>query len=166
MKRLLNQPTEYEEQISLLFAHNCAKTNLSEYAKRNQENVKKVVQDICNGKIAELLVHRYLIEKGKPCTPPDFVIYPPKYKSYEADLISGSIHIHVKSCIHNDKWSNSWCFQPNDSLVTKPTSNEYLALVVLGSDPYFRLVCAKGLTYGRPRKAGLNKAVIYEGNIW
>jgi len=165
MKRTLLKPTEYEEQISLLFAHNCANTILSEYAKRNQENVKKIVQDICNGKIAELLVHRYLVEKGKQCSAPDFVIYPAHYKSFDADLVCEGINIHVKSCIPNDKWSNSWCFQPNDSLVIKPQPNDYLALVVLGDDPYFRLVRAEGVKYGVPRKRGLNKSVIYEQNI-
>lgn len=165
MKRPLNHPTEYEKSICELFAENCIKTNLSEYAKRNQDNVKKIFLDIFFGKIAELLVQRYLIEKGKPCTPPDFVIYPPQYKSYDADLQSGEIEIHVKSCIPSDKWGNSWCFQPNDSLVTAPKETDYLALVVLGIDPYFRLVCAKGVTYGRPRKRGINKAVIYEDNL-
>jgi len=165
MKRKLKQPTTYEEQISLLFAHNCANTNLSEYAKRNQENVKKIVQDICNGKIAELLVHRYLVEKGKACTPPDFVIYPAHAKSFDADLVCDGINIHVKSCIPSDKWGNSWCFQPNDSLVKSPDTNDWLALVVLGADPYFRLVSAKGVKYGVPRKRGLNKAVIYEDNL-
>lgn len=165
MKRTLLKPTEYEEQISLLFAHNCANTNLSEYAKRNQENLKKIVQDICNGKIAELLVHRYLVEKGKQCSAPDFVIYPAHYKSFDADLVCEGINIHVKSCIPNGIWSNSWCFQPNDSLVIKPQPNDYLALVVLGDDPYFRLLRAEGVEYGVPRKRGLNKSVIYEENI-
>lgn len=165
MKRPLNQPTEYEEQISLLFAHNCAKTNYKQYAERNQDNTKKIVQDIYNGKIAELLVHRYLVEKGKRCSAPDFVIYPAHYKSFDADLVCEGINIHVKSCIPSDKWSNSWCFQPNDSLVKNPQINDFLALVVLGDNPYFRLVRADSVKYAAPRKRGLNKSVIYEPNL-
>ena len=165
MKRQLKQPTQYEKETSLLFAHYCANTNLSEYSKRNQEDVKKIVNDIQSGKIAELLVHRYLIEKGKPCTPPDFVIYPPKHKSFDADLVCEGINIHVKSCIPSAKWSNSWVFQPNDKLVKSPEDSDYIALVVLGNDPYFRLMKADNVRYGVPRKRGLNKAVIYEENL-
>ena len=103
MKRNLEPPTLYERELCKKFSEECFKTNLDEYSRRNQEVQEKIKKDIYNGKIAELMVHRYLIYHKKPCTAPDFVIYPPKHKSFDADLVSGDIHIHVKSCLQSKK---------------------------------------------------------------
>lgn len=148
------------------FAQKCVLSNLNEYEKRGQGNVSKVALDIEYGKRAELMVYYYVKAKELPCTYPDFAIYLPNEKSFDADLLQGEYKVHVKSCLASSKFPNSWLFQPNDHLVTRPQKNELLALCVLdGNDGYFYLMNATKAVYGDPIKRILDKKVIYEKEL-
>jgi len=162
MKRIITRkPTFYEEDLCMMFAENCIETNIDEYIRRNQKNMEKIVNDIYHGKLAEVLVHDY-VSNLKPCSPPDFMIYEAKRKSFDADLSTNSADIHVKSCIES-RYDNSWVFQPNDPVVINPSEKDSLALFVFGvKNNYFYLTKALDVVYEEPRSNKLNKKVVYE----
>jgi len=161
----LPPPTEYQQKIAGIFAEWCVDTNEGEYAKRNQRIRGKLIIDIYNGKLAEYQVFNTLKLKGKNPSPPDIMIYDKREKSFDADITCGLIQVHVKSCQGDSPFGNSWVFQPYDSLVSKPTETDYLALCVLGEEPYMYLVKAADMEYSSPIKGDLDKMVIYENFV-
>lgn len=161
-KMSLAPVTEYQRKIAGIFAEYCVYTNEEEYANRHQNDSGKLVIDIYNGKLAEYHVFNTLMERRKNPTPPDIMIYEKDKKSFDADITCGLIKVHVKSCREDSPFANSWLFQPNDSLVEHPTDTDYLALCVLGEDPYMYLVKASDMYYNAPAKTNLDKKVIYE----
>jgi len=86
MKVILPTPSNFEKKLCSYFSEECAVSNVTEYRKRNQSNINKISKDIYYGKIAEILVFNYLISKGKKASPPDFMIYESKMKSFDADI--------------------------------------------------------------------------------
>lgn len=166
-KHNLIAPSLYQEKLCQIFSDEVYKTNKDMYAFRNQNNESKVKSDIYLGKLAEFAVFNYLYLKGKNVSAPDIMIYEADRKSYDADLfIDDKFPIHVKSCVQLQGWGNSWVFQPNDPLVLSPKEDETIALVVVSpmGEFYCYIVSATDvvLMYREPRKASLNKKVLYE----
>lgn len=118
-------------ELSLDFAERVIDSNVTHYAKRNQTNKKKIINDICVGKIAEFAVNRYFKLRGIDCTQPDLNVYEAKKKSFDADLIISCVkHIHVKSQLDSSakRYGTSWMFQKTDKLITQPKATDYIAL--------------------------------------
>lgn len=163
-------PSSYQEKLCSLFSAEVYITNKDMYSSRNQNNEDKVKSDIYFGKMAEFAVYNYLLSINRKCSTPDIMIYQAKQKSYDADLIvNDSVPLHVKSCINSPTYGNSWVFQPNDSLVNSPNENETIALVVMEYNLTFSGYIVKATDvidlYKPPRKAELNKKVLYEKDL-
>jgi hypothetical protein len=162
-------PNNYQEVLADLFSKEVYSTNKEQYDKRNQTNRSKVESDIYIGKMAEFAVWNFLIEQSKSATFPDIGVYPKELKSFDADITSGDVKIHVKSCMDVWEYPNSWVFQPNDSLCTSPSDKEFIAFVICSPDKkfeaYFVLASKVIELYRPPRKEGLDKKVIYEENL-
>ncbi len=165
MKIELRKPSKYEQRICKVFAEECAVSNTNEYSRRNQSNLEKVTQDIYYGKIAEVLVHDYLVSKKKNPSAPDFMIYDSRSKSFDADIKVHTKNIHVKSCLVTSGFPNSWLFQPNDPIIKNKSEDDILALVVLSSKPYMYFRTINQSKLSKPLKATLNKVAIYERDI-
>ena len=163
MSKISLEPvSQYQAMLAYEFAKHCVDSNRDEYARRNQTNISKILTDINEGKLAEYQVFNTLMLKGKNPSPPDIMIYGKNDKSFDADITCGLINVHVKSCSGTSPFGNSWIFQPNDELVTRPTETDYLALCVLGEESYMYLVKAADMEYTSPVKDNLDKGVIYE----
>jgi hypothetical protein len=166
-KHNLIAPSTYQEKLCKIFSDEVYITNKDMYASRNQDNEGKVKADIYMGKLAEFAVFNYLWSLGKEVSAPDIMIYQAKNKSYDADLyINSQAPLHVKSCMEISGYSNSWVFQPNDPLVSNPNEDETIALVVVNNSGRFYCYIVKATEmismYRDPRKATLNKKVLYE----
>jgi len=159
--------TEYDKKLCLLFAKYCVRTNKAEYDTRGQDNEKKVIRDIYNGKLAEIMVHTVLQSNNMSPSSIDFMIYDKKYKSFDADIVTQNKNIHVKSCMGDNKFPNSWLFQPYDRLVTNPTDHDVIFLVVLNkTNSYgYMIKASSDIVYKKPLASYLDKAVIYEEDI-
>jgi len=165
IKLNLASPAPYDQALCRLFADTVYETNKDAYAKRNQNNQDKVIQDIYYGKVAEMMLHKKLKELGKKPRPIDFHVYEKRDKSFDCDILISSSMVHVKSCLNSSSFPNSWLFQPNDPVVTSPTPTDVLALVVLAKDSYCYIGQAFGVTYSSPMKSSLDKKVIYEDKL-
>jgi len=106
---------EWDQQYSKCkkFANLQLDTSQDQYRRRNQSNPTRIVQQIADGKMGELLAYDHMKRLGFECTEPDFAIYTARFKSFDADLISGNTHVHVKSQNRTsaDKYGTSWVFQ-------------------------------------------------------
>ena len=167
MAHILQKPSDYDKELCLLFAQNCVETNSDEYSRRNQHNASKIVSDIYNGKLAEIMVHELFRKKNQKPFPVDFLIYEKYDKSFDADITTKKHKIHVKSCLADSPFPNSWLFQPNDVLVKEPQADEILVLVVLKKNKsgYCYIIPATEAVYGDPVKKSLKKKVIYEESL-
>jgi hypothetical protein len=168
MKRILGDISIYQNELCKLFAEYSVSSNIDEYKRRNQYDEDKIKQDIYNGKKAEFLVFEYLLSmnKHKPSIP-DIMIYPKHMKSFEQDMIYDIKKLHIKSCLNDNSFPNSWLFQPNDILTTNPCVDEYIVFVVIGVENYCYIEKADSLIdkYKKPLKVSLNKKVIYEKDL-
>lgn len=113
------------------FSHKVIPTNKSLYSKRNQ-NSDNLFHLITRSKLCEWYVYYIIKSSGRQCTKPDMQIYQDYKKSYDADLVSGSNNIHVKSVSQEsvNRYGLSWVMQCNDPVVNNPQENDFFALVV------------------------------------
>lgn len=139
------------------------------YKARGEQRVAKIRQDIINGTLAEFAVCNLLNQKNVECTSPDLTVYSVEQKSYNADLKSGELEIHVKSQTRDSaqRWDESWVFQKTDPLVGRPKPEQLVAFTVVdGKEVQIRaIVGAKDLakellftdlrvgSYGRTKRA-------------
>lgn len=167
---VINNNKRYKK-LCLEFAHLIYNSNKQEYARRNQSNKEKVINDIANGKYAECLVFDFLLSNKKKedhIAPVDFMLYPKEHKSYDADIKFNDIQIHVKSCLSSSNYPASWVFQPNDQLTISPSDKDYIALVRQDKEcSFIYLLKAKDIVgfYRDPIKKTLKKKVLYEKDI-
>ena len=99
--------------------YNFAKQVGGDYSTRNQFNTNKAQIDHTCAKISECFVYLYLTDelKLKGIKPPDFGIYPPNEKSWDADLYIKDKPLHVKSISNWSKESlgcETYTFQNSD----------------------------------------------------
>lgn len=109
------------------------------YAKRNQWNVAKRIEDTKVGKLAEIAV--YALCKGTipNLTYPDLEIYSVEDKSWDYDLKGTGINIHVKaqSLQSSILYGESWTFQKEDCHIFKSYGeNDYVAFVLVNLGEY------------------------------
>lgn len=99
------------------FAKDSAGTSLNVYARRQQTNVEKIIQDIRNGKIGEECTYRKLNQILPDISSPDYNIYEKKSKSWDPDLKDPSgIKVAIKSQNIESaiNYGVSWVFQYNN----------------------------------------------------
>jgi hypothetical protein len=98
------------------------------YSYRGETNSSKMKDDIIIGTMGEMGVNKYMVDKGYECSEPDLKIYENKRKSFDADLFSGDIKIHIKSqgVESAKRYGNSWLFQRSDSLVKDPSEHDLI----------------------------------------
>lgn len=106
------------------------------YKFRGEASMIKIHKDIVQGCMAEFAVYNYLQSKGLPCTKPDLSIHGNGQKSFSADLQSGSNLLHVKSQSIESalKYSDSWIFQQEDSVLSLPSENGYAFFCVVSDN--------------------------------
>jgi hypothetical protein len=161
-------------QLCWDFATKCAKTNLDEYAKRNQFNAEKITNDIYYGKLAEFASAQYLKSFGKFSSQPDLGIYGPSqthkgvYKSFEADLHTDTRDYHVKSITSFSAAQHgiSWLLQKKDPVVSRPTARDCFIFILIHEDEMVEVldvVSALRVQYSKPRLKKLwdTKVAIY-----
>ncbi len=165
-------PSSYQEKLCDLFSkevfHNSESGKTYMDRTKNSGSENKIIADIYLGKMAEYAVWNYLVSQDKFPTEPELAIYSNKRKSYDADLKIGNTKIHVKSCVYNEKFSNSWVFRPNDPIVTNPDENDFVILCALKDNTFEGiLVSAKKLVgmHKPPRNPNYNMSVIYEEDL-
>ena len=164
----LQKPDSYTLKRCEIFAEFSVQSSVDEYARRNQNDVDKIKLDIYRGKVAEFMVYNYLVGRGKNITKPDLEIYDKHHKSFDSDLTSEGVNIHVKSHFVNPKFPVSWVFQKKDK-ITRDAGDDYLCLVVMNEswDDWFYLEKAKLLDFREPKKQSLKatKVCIYEKDL-
>ena len=164
----LKRVTAYQLAQCKLFAEHSEPSSIDKYTDRGQGVSAIIQRQIYAGKVAEFVVYHYLNDKGKSPSLPDLAIYDKDNKTYYADIFSGTANIHVKCHVANDKYPVSWLFQKSDQLTTKPSENDFLALVVVSKQGnYMYLIPAASVEYGEPKKDQLkeNKVAIYESDL-
>jgi hypothetical protein len=98
------------------------------YTYRGESNLSKMREDLEIGVVGEMGVYKYMVDKGYECSKPDLKIYEDRRKSFDADLFSGDIKIHIKSqgIGSAKRYGNSWLFQRSDSLVKNPSEHDLI----------------------------------------
>jgi len=106
-EELLNKCTQ--------FAKDSVNTSADKYARRNQSNISKIIEDIRNGKIAEEVVWSTLSKIYPNLSQPDFNIYDKKNKNWNPDLRDQSIPLKLAVKSQEIKseiaYGRSWVFQ-------------------------------------------------------
>ena len=114
------------------------------------------------------MVYDYLTSRGKHVTKPDLDIYDKHHKSFDSDLVSDGVNLHVKSHFVNPRFPVSWVFQKKDK-ITSDAGDDYLCLVVMKEnwDNWFYIQAAKLLDFKQPVKESLRatKVCIYEKDL-
>lgn len=134
----LLKTTEADARAACEFATASIESRREIVASRGQTNIDKLRRDITFGAIAECAVWRWLVGNKIDCNPPDFTVYHPSEKSFDADLTCEYGQLHVKT-FSNPRWS-SWVFQysghgqDTDKLLVTPHPGHYLVLTELVRD--------------------------------
>ena len=164
----LEKPDAYTLERCKIFAAFSVDSSADEYARRNQNDINKIKIDIYSGKVAEFMVYNYLVSRGKHVTKPDLDIYDKHHKSFDSDLVSDGVNLHVKSHFVNPRFPVSWVFQKKDK-ITSDAGDDYLCLVVMKEnwDNWFYIKAAKLLDFKQPVKESLRatKVCIYEKDL-
>jgi hypothetical protein len=159
--------SEYQIEQCKLFSEYSFSTSITKYSERNQSDIEKIKSDIFLGKTAEFMVYNYLNQKQKNPTTPDLNIYSATKKSFDADISTENVKIHVKSHKVNNNFPVSWVFQKSDPLITHKDKNNYLALIVLDNINYMYIININDAVFKEPIKDSLknNKVCIYEKDL-
>lgn len=167
------------------FALECYKTNKDEYAKRNQNCEQVIIDQIAQGKYAELLVQDVLKENQYQIIKPvDFNIYKAKDKSFDCDIKafklqhmfqSNDFNFHVKSISYDsaNKYGASWLFQKWDPLLKSPKNTDKVVFVLLDESglDYIQMICIdakaiiKHLKEPKLEYLRINKCAVYMEDI-
>jgi hypothetical protein len=129
--------SDSEYNKCLRFSKKVVDTNIDCYARRNQTDKEKIIDDILVGKIAEIASEKLLTARGIEHSETDLNVYSVGGKSFDPDLYGWtewrSWKFHVKCMKHEnaERWGLSWSFQATDHLVTDPNSDEYIILCEL-----------------------------------
>jgi len=123
---------QYEK--CLQFSNKVVKTNSDCYARRNQTDLEKIVDDILVGKLAEVASEKILSARGIEHSETDLNIYSVGGKSFDADLYgwterkSWKFHVKCMKRENAERWGLSWTFQCADPIVSDPNDDEYIIL--------------------------------------
>lgn len=165
----LDTPTDYQGLQCQIFSDYVVNTNNDVYLSRGAPSIFKIKKDIKYGKLAECSIFNYYLQKeNSSITPIDFTIYPARCKSFESDLQAFGFDVHVKSCLDESSFPNSWLFQRNDPLVQSPKQTDILALVVIKKGGSYAYICSPyEIEYEKPKLESMKatKVAIYEKDL-
>ena len=125
------------------FADASVDSSADKYARRNQNDLEKIKQDIKTGRIGEEIVYQELKKHYPDLTAPDYNIYDASSKSWDTDLkdSASGIKIAVKTQDYRSdlEFGTSWVFQFNNNknfdcdteIFKDKDDNHYVALVSL-----------------------------------
>lgn len=133
IKKIVTYKVDIKDYLRCVqFAHDSILTNLNTYAKRNQTNIHKIVNDIIVGKVGEFAVYQHLSTTGV-VNEPDLTVYSENKKTFDADLTTSGFNIHVKSQsrIQSEAYGTSWSFHPTDNLIKNPKPNDVIFLCLV-----------------------------------
>ena len=122
---------EKSKEVAAQFAKKVIDSNLEEYERRGQSNFSKILDQIIQGKIAEIAVAKFYSSIGFPVSMPDFKVYPKGGKSFDSDLDmrydSQNYFLHIKSISSSasSTFGLSWIFQRSDPLYFAPASTNF-----------------------------------------
>ena len=121
------------------FARAQVDTSRSKYRQRGQSNSQRIVKQIADGKMGEMICRQYLLSLGYPCNEPDFEIYTARHKSFDADLQSCSpVHVKTQCSDSASRYGESWVFQAggvgfgNKDPLLDSSSSDWAMFVTLG----------------------------------
>lgn len=129
----LSKPKEYQIRQCELFTEYCLNRNRTKYSNRGSYSIDKIERDIFLGKIAECMAWNELYLAGLNPSPVDFSLHGWAETAFHPDLFVGDIAVHIKSCMGDNEYPNSWVFQSTDPVVIDPWGQE-LFLCVLNED--------------------------------
>ena len=99
------------------FAINSVGTSTDKYARRNQNNVERIIDQIKEGKVAEEIAYTFLSQKFNNIKKPDYEIYEKGQKSWDSDLkdLDSKLKFAVKGQESKSAflYGKSWVFQKN-----------------------------------------------------
>ena len=126
------------------FAEESYPTHKHHYAKRNQFNKEKIIEQITIGKLSEFAVYQVLSEKYPDITPPDVNVYERNKKSFDFDMKAKDINLHIKGQLGDSakQYGQSWIFQWSgdgkghcDKEIFYPvTQNQYVSFVLMNKN--------------------------------
>lgn len=131
------------EDICQEFAAASFASSFDHYKKRNQSNAFKIIEDIKVGKMGEIGAYMLLKETFPLISEPDYEIYPPGSKTFEADLSAENLNFHCKTqhILSANRYGISWVFQFNgngtghrDPLFEVVGDNDYFVPMLLDGD--------------------------------
>jgi len=111
-----------------------SKIDVNYYSGRDQLDVQKKRLDQKVGKLGELAVYGILKEKMNTLTEPDCKIYEASQKSWDYDMKSDTINLHVKSQLNLQalEYGESWIFQAQDKhIFVNYLPQDYVAFVIV-----------------------------------
>jgi hypothetical protein len=154
------------------FAEKCYLTNISKYQRRNQFDPLKIKNDIFVGKMAEFAIYFIFLDRGiKDISIPDLKVYDKRFKSFDADLKTEKINLHIKTqdLQSSLKYGISWVFQKEDSLVKNPKDNDYFIGTQFDNNTFEVKIMlpkyVKNLKFDEPRLKKLSsKTCVYLDN--
>lgn len=122
MKRITVLKTKVDYTLNCQEWENCRKfaeeqLKLSSelYIARGSTSKNKILQDITTGKASEVASYNILKEYINDLSPVDFNVYQGDDRSYDADLKSPKVNIHVKST--TNLLDPSWLFSKKDPII-------------------------------------------------
>lgn len=137
------------------------------------------IDDIIVGALGEIAVYNMLRICGVQSSLPDFDVYDASKKSYNADLLVGNYHLHVKSQCSKQalKFNKSWLMQKNDPILNNEVNNHFfvptvvdlktLEVKIYGFFDFEQLKFYNNITYGECEVPHLRdtKLAIYLDNL-
>lgn len=169
------QITKQAAEQAHQFALESYRTNVDEYARRGQTDQAHIVEQIAQGKLAEIGTVEILKQRrpGIPISEPDFEVYSAEGKSYEADLEAFGYLLHIKSQSRKkaERFGLSWVFQKSDPLVHRPKLQDAILLTVRDAERIYLLWLGFAMSvinkYKPPRASALRatKTCIYYEDI-
>ena len=130
---MLIKISDADIQICHKYAKQQYETSKGCYAGRGQLNKEKILEQIQEGKVAEIAAFKYLKKNGFLVKKPDFNVYEEKKKTFGADLTDGVLCFHIKSQSKSSGslYGISFLFQKNDQLLSRPTDNDIVVLATI-----------------------------------
>lgn len=123
------------------FAEDCYPTHKNHYAKRNQFNKDKIIEQISLGKLCEFATYQVLSDKYPDLSLPDTAVYTGSKKSFDFDMKANNLNLHIKGQLQSSAklYGQSWIFQwagdgkgHCDKEIFYPTiKNQYVSFVLM-----------------------------------
>jgi hypothetical protein len=154
-----------------LFAEEMGNKEASFYRSKSEGNAGKLSLWAWGGKMSEVAVYNTLVasKRYKKISQPEMLMHEVWMKSHDADIVADGKNIHIKSFIKYAQLDPTWLFALTDKVVTEPTDNDILALVIYDKDKNFEayFIPAKDVTdmFKPPVSDKMKALALYEEDL-